>query len=411
MLGADQVIPPEILQNAKGLAIITVLKAGFLFSGRAGSGVIVARLPDGSWSPPSAIVTAGAGAGGQIGFELTDFVFILNTKEAVQSFAQAGSITLGGNVSLAAGPLGRNAEAAGTASLKSAAAIFAYSKTKGLFAGVSLEGSAIIERREANRKFYGDNCKARQILSGQVEAPPECDALFRVLESKAFTKRRNFGGDEDTDDYYGDIPDFNSSYDSDQDNDTASYYRRNRASSGTAAAASRSRANRSYGDYSDEDDDDVYYSNTRDVGRFTQPKSNSNNNTASSSRLSNTRTQKSTNSWEDDVFDRYDSRHRSSNSHSDDLDDLNNSFSRTKISSSSSSYRTPASSQSQARSPLGAAKAIALFSFEGEQQGDLPFRKGDVIIIIKKSESQDDWWTGRCNGKEGIFPANYVELA
>ncbi|GME96576.1 unnamed protein product [[Candida] boidinii] len=89
---------------------MTVLKAGFLFSGRAGSGVVVARLPDGSWSAPSALVTAGAGAGGQIGAELTDFVFILNTDAAVESFAQYGSVTLGGNVSVAAGPLGRNAE-------------------------------------------------------------------------------------------------------------------------------------------------------------------------------------------------------------------------------------------------------------------------------------------------------------
>lgn len=124
VLGADEIIPHEVLLNAKGLAIITVLKAGFLFSGRAGSGVVVARLPDGSWSPPSAIVTAGAGVGGQVGAELTDFVFILNTEAAVESFAQYGSVTLGGNVSVAAGPLGRNAEVAGNASTRNVAAIF-----------------------------------------------------------------------------------------------------------------------------------------------------------------------------------------------------------------------------------------------------------------------------------------------
>lgn len=72
----------------------------------------------------------GGGFGGQIGFELTDFVFILNDHRAVTSFAQVGSLTLGGNVSLAAGPVGRNAEAAGSASLKSVAGIFSYSKTK-----------------------------------------------------------------------------------------------------------------------------------------------------------------------------------------------------------------------------------------------------------------------------------------
>lgn len=93
--------------------------------------------------------------GAQLGAEVTDFVMILNDSAAVKTFAQSGSLTLGGNVSVAAGPVGRNAEASGAASLKSVSAIFSYSKTKGLFAGVSLEGSAIIERKEANGKFYG----------------------------------------------------------------------------------------------------------------------------------------------------------------------------------------------------------------------------------------------------------------
>lgn len=150
--GPDKIIPPSVLSNAKGLAIITVLKAGFLFSGRVGSGLVVARKADGSWSAPSAIATAGAGFGGQIGAELTDFVMILNDSNAVKTFAQVGSITLGGNVSVAAGPVGRNAEASGAASLRSVAGIFSYSKTKGLFAGVSLEGSVIVERKDADRK-------------------------------------------------------------------------------------------------------------------------------------------------------------------------------------------------------------------------------------------------------------------
>lgn len=382
MLGVDQVIPPEILQNAKGLAVITVLKAGFLFSGRAGSGVIVARLPDGTWSPPSAIVTAGAGAGGQVGIELTDFVFILNTREAVESFAQAGSITFGGNISVAAGPLGRNAEAGGTASLKSAAAIFAYSKTKGLFAGVSVEGSAIVERREANRKFYGNNCKAKQILSGRVDAPPECDYLFRVLNSRAFTRRRARGHDDDYDDgyddaadsYYNDIPDFSS--DTASESDRRSY---NRSSYRRRAA--------SYSDDSQSDDsDDDYYN--RSSSRFNR----------GSARHA---------SWEDDVYDR-DSRARSSRARASnrDSDDLTDRFSRASLSNPKRAPPTPTSS-SVSKYP----KAIALYSFAGEQAGDLPFKKGDVISILKKSDSTNDWWTGKCNGREGIFPANYVELA
>lgn len=368
VLSANEVIPPEILKNAKGLAIITVLKAGFLFSGRAGSGVIVARLPDGSWSAPSAIAMAGAGAGGMIGVELTDFVFILNTSDAVKSFSQFGSITLGGNISVAAGPLGRNAEAAATASVGAIAAVFAYSKTKGLFAGVSLEGSVILERREANRKFYGNNCTAKQILSGRVRPPPAVDPLFRILESRAFNYRTHDDGDgyRSDEDYYNDIP---SSFD-DDDLDSQ------RPNTRSTRRQEYSRSN-----YSDEEDsgDERYYSNQR------------------------RRAASSSSRWEDDVYD------------------VSDRFARTGISSTSTDrvsrpksekpvYGTKASAASSSPRTSGVPKAVALYTFKGEQSGDLPFRKGDVITVIKKSESQDDWWTGRVNGQEGIFPANYVEL-
>lgn len=195
-------IPPEILAGAKGLAILTVIKAGFLGSARFGSGVVVARLSDGSWSAPSAIMTAGGGFGGQIGFELTDFVFILNNAAAVKTFAQKGSLTLGGNVSIAAGPVGRNAEAAGAASLKGVAAVFSYSKTKGLFAGVSLEGSALIERSDANEKLYGQRISAAALLEGAVRPPPSADPLMSVLNSGVFMGRRG-------DTAYNDVPVYN----------------------------------------------------------------------------------------------------------------------------------------------------------------------------------------------------------
>lgn len=371
LAGPNDVIPPEVLRNAKGLAIITVLKAGFLFSGRAGSGVVVARLPDGSWSPPSAIVTAGAGVGGQIGAELTDFVFILNTKSAVESFSQMGSVTLGTNLSIAAGPLGRNAEAAGTASLKSVSAVFSYSKTKGLFAGVSLEGSAIVERREANRKFYGSNCKARNILSGQVDAPPECESLMRVLESRVFSIPRDDG--YYSDDYYDDIPeDFS---------DSASEFSGRRPSNGRNR--SHSRANT----YSDDDYSDDDYSRPS-AGQSSRT---SHGNNSGKGRLT----------WEDRIYDNP-NRDR-------DMENLNSKFNKSKIS-------TGAGSQAYSKPDFGGAaktgsyQAIALYTFKGEQPGDLPFKKGDVIDILKKSETTDDWWTGRSNGATGIFPANYVEL-
>ncbi|CAB4378452.1 unnamed protein product [Rhizophagus irregularis] len=102
--GPDKVIPPNVLQKAKGFAIFTVIKAGFLFSGRMGAGLVVARLEDGTWSAPSAIGTGGMGFGGQIGAEMTDFVIVLNSKDSVKTFTKGGNVTLGGNLSVAAGP-------------------------------------------------------------------------------------------------------------------------------------------------------------------------------------------------------------------------------------------------------------------------------------------------------------------
>jgi len=400
LLGADLVIPPEVLANARGLAIITQIKAGFLFSGRAGSGVIVARLPDGQWSAPSAIFTAGAGVGGQVGAEITDFVFILNTQAAVDTFSHAGSITLGGNMSVAVGPLGRNAEMAGSASLKSVAAIFSYSKTKGLFAGVSLEGSMLIERREANRKFYGPTCTAKQILSGRVDPPPECDVLFRVLDSRAFQGRYSRENGYYDDDYYDDIPDEFSDSNSDtsrrtrgradsdlgrsgswQDDFYSDTGRRNLERRGTTGSYNHRRNN----DYDDDEEDDERFKSTHFKSKYSdsgprRPNAPKPNFGSSSPQLS---TESSRHSGLSNAPERYE-RER----------------------------RTERERENERRAEANEAgeKAVALFTFEGQQGGDLAFRKGDIITIVKRSNSRDDWWTGRKAGVEGIFPANYVEL-
>ncbi|EIW65762.1 hypothetical protein TREMEDRAFT_70420 [Tremella mesenterica DSM 1558] len=181
--GLDKVIPHTVLEKAEGFAIFTVVKAGFLFSARAGSGVVIARTQDGSWSPPSAIGLGGVGFGGQAGAEVTDFVIVLNSKSAVTSFMSAGSLTLGGNLSIAVGPLGRNAEGSGTVSAKGKiAAMYSYSKTKGLFGGVSVEGSVIVERQDANRLAYGGSPSAKQILSGAFDPPDWAQCLIEELQ-------------------------------------------------------------------------------------------------------------------------------------------------------------------------------------------------------------------------------------
>lgn len=152
-----------------------------------GSGLIVARLPDGRWSAPCALMTGGAGVGGLVGLELTDFVFVLTSDEAVNALATFGSLTLGLNVSMAAGPMGRSAEATGTASRKGVASMLSYSKTRGLYGGVSLEGGVLLERADANKKIYGRKVTAKELLCGDITPPPETASLMRILNSPCFS--------------------------------------------------------------------------------------------------------------------------------------------------------------------------------------------------------------------------------
>ncbi|KAL2826121.1 hypothetical protein BDW59DRAFT_145531 [Aspergillus cavernicola] len=377
--GPDKVIPPEILAGAKGLAILTVLKAGFLGSGRFGSGVVVARLGDGSWSAPSAIATAGAGFGGQIGFELTDFVFILNDAAAVRTFSQAGTLTLGGNVSIAAGPIGRNAEAAGAASTKGVAAVFSYSKTKGLFAGVSLEGSMLVERKDANEKIYNSRVSARQLLSGTVPPPPSAEPLMRVLNTRAFYGVRTNG-----DSMYNDIPVYDDRHD-----DVVWEGRRGDAfGEGLRRDPTGRTEQASNNDYEYRDRprrattwaDDVY---DRPAGGL---------NRSSTTRQSSGR---------NDTFDTH-SRPRS-NTYDDEYVYSDRKPSRPTAPKPVFGQRTGQAA------PLRVDQAIALFTFDADQDGDLGFKKGEIITIVKRTDKKEDWWTGRIGDRVGIFPANYVD--
>ena len=169
-------IPRSVLRNAHGLAIMSVVKAGFIFSGKAGKGVVVARTRHG-WSGPSFIATGGAGWGAQIGAEVTDFVFVLNNRDAVRAFSKGGNVTLGADASVAAGPVGRDAHAAITPT----AAVYAYSRTKGLFAGVSVEGAVIVARTEQNARYYGHPVSAADILMGRAKPPAGATRLTAAL--------------------------------------------------------------------------------------------------------------------------------------------------------------------------------------------------------------------------------------
>ena len=164
-------------RNAKGVAILRVLKGGFIVSGRAGEGVVVARLPGGGWSGPSAIATGGAGFGFQVGGQVTEFVIILNTQAAVDAFAHGGNMEFSGALSAAAGPVGRTAEAG----VLPVAAVYTYSRSQGLFAGASLEGTVLVEESDKNAAFYRRRVTPEQILRGRVAPPASAAPLIAAL--------------------------------------------------------------------------------------------------------------------------------------------------------------------------------------------------------------------------------------
>jgi lipid-binding SYLF domain-containing protein len=172
----EQAIPTAVLRQARGLAILTVTKAGFIGSGRGGKGIVIARTDKG-WSGPSAIGMGGMGFGFQAGAQVSEVVIVLNTPEAVELFSQDGNFTLGGNLSLTLGPVGRDAETR----VGLQAVMYSYSRSAGLFGGLSVEGTVIGTRNDDNEAYYGEPVRAQDILAGRVAAPAGAKKLQQVL--------------------------------------------------------------------------------------------------------------------------------------------------------------------------------------------------------------------------------------
>ncbi|ELW62352.1 SH3 domain-containing YSC84-like protein 1 [Tupaia chinensis] len=283
--GPDKIIPAHVIAKAKGLAILSVIKAGFLVTARGGSGIVLARLPDGTWSAPSAIGIAGLGGGFEVGVEadlplvyqeevllqaffhtclafsthdcklwyqwkkVSDLVIILNYDRAVEAFAKGGNLTLGGNFTVAVGPLGR---------------------------------------------FYGQDVRAYDILFGDIPRPAQAEDLYEILDS--FTEK----------------------YESEEGQ-----------------------------------------SNVRRAAQEQKPP----------------------------------------------MRELPPKPPRPQQLPAAA---PPNSDSKSSSSPL--AEVTALYSFEGQQPGDLNFQAGERITVTSKTESRFDWWEGKLRGQTGIFPANYVAM-
>uniref|UniRef100_A0A4W2IF23 SH3 domain-containing YSC84-like protein 1 n=1 Tax=Bos indicus x Bos taurus TaxID=30522 RepID=A0A4W2IF23_BOBOX len=244
--------------------------------------------------------------------QVSDLVIILNYDRAVEAFAKGGNLTLGGNLTVAVGPLGRNLE--GNVSLRSSAAVFTYCKSRGLFAGISLEGSCLIERKETNRKFYCQDIRAYDILFGDITRPAQAEDLYEVLDS--FTEKYEIEGQ--------------------------------RVNARRAAREQKK------------------------ASAKLPPKPSSRPEQSSAQVQLSSGSQSSRNEYN--------------------------------LYPELSSYRERVGNSNQ---PI---EVTALYSFEGQQPGDLNFQAGDRITVISKTDSHFDWWEGKLRGRTGIFPANYVTM-
>lgn len=173
-------IPPKVIQNCVGLAIFTVMRTGLWVSGAAGSGVLIARKEDGSWSSPSGLLVHTLGVGVMAGIDIYDCVIVINNRSALDAFSKV-RVSLGGEVSLAAGPLGVGGMVESEV-MGDRTPVFSYVKSKGLYAGAQLDGTVIVERNDENRRFYGEELGVGEILRGGVErVPKETGLLMGVL--------------------------------------------------------------------------------------------------------------------------------------------------------------------------------------------------------------------------------------
>ncbi len=180
----EQSIPPNLLSRAYAIAVVpNVVKVGFGVGARHGKGVIVVRQDDGSWSNPAFIKLTGGSVGWQIGAQSTDIILVFKTRKGVDGIAN-GKLTLGADASIAAGPVGRHTGVATDLELK--AEVFSYSRSRGLFAGVALEGAGVTMDRKANAAFYSSTSMTPEKIfaSSPNVAPEVANRFVQVLTAQ-----------------------------------------------------------------------------------------------------------------------------------------------------------------------------------------------------------------------------------
>ncbi|KAL1638685.1 hypothetical protein SLS58_008717 [Diplodia intermedia] len=179
-------IPASVIRDAVGLAIFTTVRTGLVhFSGASGSGVLIARRADGSWSPPSGILLHTAGVGFLLGVDIYDCVLVINTYEALDALCKL-RCTVGGELSAAAGPVGGGGSLVDSdVAHKRYAPVWTYVKSRGFYAGVQMDGTVVVARADENERFYGERVPVARILRGEVANVPEgkVDALWEAVRA------------------------------------------------------------------------------------------------------------------------------------------------------------------------------------------------------------------------------------
>jgi lipid-binding SYLF domain-containing protein len=189
----ESAIPDKLLDEARAIVVVPdTIKAGLILGGRRGHGLMSVKTPDGTWSNPSFVKLTGGSIGLQAGVQSADVVLAFRSDRGLESIVN-GKVTLGADAAVAAGPVGRNASTATDSELK--AEIWSWSRARGLFAGVALDGAVLSIDDAANEAVYGRDTTPRMIFEGRVAMPPSTAVVdFRDrLEEATASARTNRG--------------------------------------------------------------------------------------------------------------------------------------------------------------------------------------------------------------------------
>ena len=183
MAAADKSVPQSVMEKAEGIAVFpSLIKGGIGIGGQHGRGVLSVRnKKTGGWSSPAFLSINGGSIGAQLGVQAIDLVLVINNQRGLEQLVQ-NQFKIGADASVAAGPVGRDASAATDIQMR--AQILSYSRTRGLFAGVTLNGSTIRQDRDANERFYGIAYRTGQIVFDGMGGSPEAADKWKAILTK-----------------------------------------------------------------------------------------------------------------------------------------------------------------------------------------------------------------------------------